>query len=137
MVRSIRHEKWLEPGQSLTIDMELDNIGVAPPYRAYKPVIEIRSAGGRSAKQVLTHQETDWNILNWLPGRHLQSTSLMIPPETKPGRYIIYFALLDPYNGQPVIRLAVDGRDAQNWYSWSSLEIVDKGTLEKTLQRQE
>ena len=135
VVRSLRHDKWLEPGTPLKIEMELDNVGVAPPYRAYKPVFEVRKAGERNRKKALVSQAADWNVLSCLPGRHQFSASLPVPEDAAPGRYSIYFALADPYTSVPAVRLAVDGRDAQGWYSWSAVNIVGKGKLEETLTR--
>jgi hypothetical protein len=132
-IRLIRHEKWLEPGQTLTIEMDLDNIGVAPPYRAYIPTFEIRKAGGRSQKKVLIRQKTEWDVLKWLPGRHAVCTRIEIPDDAGPGRYLLYFSLLDPFEKMPAVNLAVNGKDAQNWYSWSTFNIVETGALESIL----
>jgi len=113
--------------------MDLDNIGVAPPYRAYIPTFEIRRAGRRGTSSVLLDQKTDWNVLKWLPGRHYVSTKIQIPNDAESGRYVLYFSLLDPFDQKPVVKLAVDGKDAQNWYSWTTFEIVEKGKLESIL----
>ena len=115
--------------------MELVNAGVAPAYRAYKPAFEIRKAGERDGKAVLVRGETDWNVLTCLPGRHQFSTTLTLPANAQTGRYLLYFALLDPYTSAPAIKLAVAGRDAQGWYSWSAVNIVGKGKLEETLTK--
>jgi hypothetical protein len=135
VVRSFRHEKWLEPGSMLNLEMTLDNIGVAPPYRAYIPAFEIRRAGSRGKMAVVAHKQSEWNVLKWLPGRHEQSTKIEMPDNIKPGRYLVYFSLLDPYSKRPVINLAVDGADAQNWYSWTAFEVVEKGKLAEVLTK--
>ena len=80
-------------------------------------------------------RETDWSVLTCLPGRHQFSTTLALPANAETGRYLVYFALLDPYTLVPAIKLAVDGRDAQGWYSWSALSIVGKDKLEETLTK--
>jgi len=131
--RIIRHEKWLEPGGELNFEMELDNIGVAPPYRAYKAVIEIRRACRRPGRRVLVRRVADWDVLKWLPGRHRESVAIKLPADTRPGRYLVYFALFDPYYNEPAVKLAVYGRDAQGWYSWSAFEVVGKGELKRKL----
>jgi hypothetical protein len=82
-------------------------------------------------------KETDWNVLKWLPGLHQLATTLIIPKNAEPGRYNVYFALLDPFDNTPAIKLAVEGKDAQNWYSWSILEIVKKGKLQEILTKTE
>jgi hypothetical protein len=128
VTRSLRHEKWLEPGSTLNLEMSVDNIGVAPPYRAYKPVFEIRRAGVRMKKELLVRKEADWNVLKWLPGRHKMTSIIKIPEDARAGRYLVYFALIDPYSKVPVIKLAVNGKDAQGWYSWSSFDILDNRT---------
>ena len=46
---------------------------------------------------------------------------------------MVYFSLLDPYEKKPAVKLAVSGGDAQNWYSWTAIEVVEKGNLEKVL----
>jgi hypothetical protein len=56
-----------------------------------------------------------------------------IPADAETGRYSVYFALLDPYTLTPAVKLAVSGRDAQGWYSWSAVNIVGKGKLEEAL----
>jgi len=121
--RLIRHEKWLSPGDTMHFEMELDNIGVAPPYRSYIPVIEIRKAG-RGQKTILVSRKMNWDVTKWLPGRHRENSELIIPAEAKPGRYLVYFALLDPFSLIPVIQLAAEGGDAQRWYSWSSVSVI-------------
>jgi len=133
VVRLIRHEKWLEPGQTLNIEMDMDNIGVSPPYRAYIPVFEVRKAGGRARKSLLVRQETFWDALKWLPGRHNLASTIQIPDDAEPGRYLLYFSLYDPYDKKPVVKLAVNGKDAQNWYSWTTFRIVEKGKLDASL----
>ncbi|MCF7805451.1 MAG: DUF4832 domain-containing protein [Candidatus Marinimicrobia bacterium] len=122
--RLIRHEKWLSTGDTLHFEMELDNIGVAPPYRAYVPVVELRKAE-RGAKTVLASTQAEWNVKKWLPGRHREKLSVILPGDAKPGRYLVYFSLLDPIEHTPAIQLAVEGGDAQKWYSWSALTVAE------------
>ncbi len=134
VVRLLSHEKWLEPGDTLNVKMTIDNIGVAPLYREYIPTFEIRKANtGGDSRDVLLRHKTNWNVRNWLPGRHNESSSIIIPKDATPDRYYIYFGLLDPVRNNPVIKLAVRGKDSQGWYSWSTLRIVEKDKLKETL----
>ena len=135
--RIIRHEKWVEPGDTLKFEMELDNIGVAPPYRAYKPVIQIRSTERHHKRDLIPLSETGWDVLKWLPGRHRCSTLVLIPQNMNPGRYAIYFALLDPFTNRPTVQLAVQGGDAQRWYAWSTFEVLASGKLQDKLEQKD
>lgn len=121
--RLIRHEKWLSPGDTLHFEMEFDNIGVAPPYRAYIPVVELRKAG-RGNEKILVSVALDWDVTRWLPGRHRETAKILLPANTDEGRYLVNFALLDPFDHLPAVRLAVEGGDARKWYSWSAITVV-------------
>ena len=133
VVRAFRHERWLEPGSDLNLEMTVDNIGVAPPYRGYIPIFEIRKARVRGEKSVVLQKTADWNVRKWLPARYTEKTTLKLPDDIKPGRYLVYFCLADPYTMKPAVRLAVEGGDAQRWYSWTTFDVVEKGTLEAVL----
>ncbi len=122
--RLVRHEKWLSPGDTLHFEMELDNIGVAPPYRGYVPAVEIRKAGVRT-NNVLVSKDLDWDVKKWLPGRHREKAEIILPADAEAGRYLVYFALLDTFDRTPAIQLAVQGGDAQKWYSWSAVSVVE------------
>jgi hypothetical protein len=133
VVRAFRHEKWLEPGNDLNLEMTVDNIGVAPPYRGYVPMFEIRKAGVRGGKSVVLQKAADWNVRKWLPARYIEKTTLKLPEDIKPGRYLVYFCLADPYTMKPAVQLAVEGGDVQRWYSWTTFNVVEKGALEAVL----
>ena len=135
VVRSVRHEKWLEPGNTLNLEMLIDNIGVAPPYRGYVPVFEIRRAGTRSRRDIILTSKADWDTRKWLPGRYDQKTAIKLPDDIKPGRYLVYFCLADPYTMEPAVQLAVDGGDAQRWYSWTTFKVVGNGKLNEVLMK--
>ncbi|MBN2367308.1 MAG: DUF4832 domain-containing protein [Calditrichaeota bacterium] len=122
--RLVRHEKWLFPGDTMHFEIELDNTGVAPLYRPSIPAIELRR-GQRGGKSVLVSCHGNWDVTKWLPGRFRKKINIVIPTDAEPGRYLVYFALLDPFNRTPAIQLAVDGGDAQKWYSWTAITVMD------------
>jgi len=126
VLRSVSHPAKITAGESLPLECQWDNIGVAPPYRGYVVAWQLRpvrrGAWGEPIVIEDTAQPTD--VTTWLPGLHDVRLDLTLPAEIQPGRYRLAVALLDPFTREPAVRLAIEGRDAQGWYSLSELEVV-------------
>jgi hypothetical protein len=99
------------------------NAGVAPPYRDYLLALQFRS-GETSKTTVLS---TD--VRKWLPGDAVVDQTLYIPDSLTAGTYQIKLALLDPRTNQPVIRLAIKGREADGWYSMGTINIFSAASV--------
>ena len=113
-------------GDVLKIETEWENLGVAPPYRKYIVAFRLRPFGHRLARGLLIKDpNTDVDVRKWLPGRHQVLLDLEIPSTIEPGRYYLDVGILDPYTEEPTVRLAIEGRDGQGWYSLSDLEITE------------
>ena len=107
----------LKDHQYLTVDMEIENTGVAPVYKNYIPAIKL--AGARVS--VILSLEA--NPRQWLPGIHQVHDDLLLPDYLRPGSYAVAFAILGPDNNSPAITLANKGMDPEGWYP---LGIVEK-----------
>jgi hypothetical protein len=49
--------------------------------------------------------------------------SLHVPNDLKPGSYRLRVALLDARTLQPAIRLAIEGREPDGWYTLGSITV--------------
>ena len=107
----------LKDHQYLTVDMEIENTGVAPVYKNYIPAIKL--AGARVS--VILSLEA--NPRQWLPGIHQVHDDLLLPDYLRTGSYAVAFAILEPDNNSPAITLANKGMDPEGWYP---LGIVEK-----------
>jgi hypothetical protein len=53
--------------------------------------------------------------------------TLALPRELAAGDYELAVAVVDPATGAPVLRLALEGRDADGWYPVSRLRVSAHG----------
>jgi hypothetical protein len=96
------------------------NAGVAPIYREYPLVIELRSPRDTVVIRVPV------DIRKWLPGDAVFDGTLFLPPTLPPGKYDFRVAMIDPQTGAPAIRFAIEGRDSDGWYNLGSLNVENR-----------
>ena len=102
----------------LRVQMEFENVGVAPPYKNY--VLALRLKGQDS--QVIV--DTDAQVTQWLAGRHVVDARLAIPAGLKAGPCEVSVGLLDPHYRQPEVRLAIKGPIDNGWYPLGKVDLV-------------
>jgi hypothetical protein len=93
------------------------NAGVAPVYRQYELALELRSASSSAEIKLPV------DVRKWLPGDAVFDGTISIPESLKPGSYRLRVALLDPRTGQPAIKLAIEGLQADGWYDLAPIEV--------------
>jgi hypothetical protein len=119
VLRELVYPSAVGAGRKLLLDMEWENVGVAPPYRRYPIALELRGQGG-------VHRMTcDVDVSTWLPGKVSVNELLDVPKDVKPGEYELHLALLDPAHLTPAIRLAVAGRADDGWYPLGPIQVSD------------
>jgi len=92
---------------------------VAPPYREDLLGLRLTDAAGK--KTVLAGGRS---IKGWLPGKtDLPAEPFRIPADLKPGAYDLSLAVLENATTQPIVRLAIAGRDPEGWYPLSQLNV--------------
>jgi len=94
----------------LRVQMQFENVGVAPPYKNYTLAIRLKD----DRREVTL--PTDATLTKWLPGQHTVEARLSLPRNLKPGDYEAAVGLLDPYYNEPEVRLAIRTTDDNGWY---------------------
>ena len=56
------------------------------------------------------------DVGKWLPGRFNVEEILTLPATTPQGACHLSVGIVDPATMQPVVRLAIEGRDPDGWY---------------------
>jgi hypothetical protein len=116
-LRRIVLPKILSPDQRyFSIDIEIENTGVAPVYKNYIPAIKL--ANGRVSVILALRA----GACQWLPGIHRVQEDLLLPDSLGTGSYTVSFAILEPSNYLPAIRLANTGTDPEGWYPLGKVE---------------
>ena len=93
------------------------NAGVAPIYQEFSLAVQLRSE--KNAATILIPVD----VRKWLPGDAVFDDSLYVPENLADGTYDVRVAMLDPRTGKPAIRLAIEGRQDDGWYSAGSLTM--------------
>lgn len=111
VIRRIQIPDTIKAGITVKMDILWENIGVAPIYQPYQVVYQIKKEDS-----AFEHTSTQ-DIRNWLPGYQLTEEQIQIPENTEPGTYNLRAALLDPSTRKPAVRLAIEGRNPDGWYT--------------------
>lgn len=119
VLESVSCGKSIRAGSPLPLAMRWENAGVAPPYRDYRLVFRLTDS--RRGKPVVL--ATDVSVKGWLPGSIDITASPVVPAGTVKGNYTLSIAVVDPQTKEPVVNLAIEGRDVDGWYSLGTVEI--------------
>jgi hypothetical protein len=118
---ALRRAEWqqqVEAGQEIGLKTWWVNEGVAPIYRAF--VLAFRFSSPRRTAIVRTAVD----VRKWLPGDAVFDGPLFAPPDLVAEDYELSVALLDPVTLQPGIRLAIEGRGNDGWYSLGKIRVT-------------
>jgi hypothetical protein len=94
-----------------------ENKGVAPCYRRFPLALRLIN---EKHSEVLT---TAADITLWLPGDNLYDGRVTVPANIPPGTYEFEIALLDPVSRTPSVKLAIEGRTPDGWYSLGKIRV--------------
>jgi hypothetical protein len=117
ILRRLEYPKTANAGAMMPIHMWWLNAGVAPIYKEISLAVELRSPKAAAVIRIPV------DIRKWLPGDAVFDGTLYLPENLPEDRYDFRVAMLDPRTGQPVIRLAIEGRQDDGWYSMGPLAI--------------
>ena len=120
VLRSVTLAPRAAPGTALSLAMKWENTGVAPPYRDGLIAIRLTEVG-HDANSVVIASKT--SVKGWLPGAKEAIESFTLSSDLKPGRYALAIALVDASRHEPLMRLAVKGAPARDWFAVSEIDI--------------
>jgi len=118
VLRSLTHDTTVSTGGTLKVESTWDNVGVAPPYYPFELQVRLVPAAGGSP--VVLKSSAD--VRGFLPGQHPVSDSFVLPPTVTPGTWTLAVGITGT-PGVPMLRLAIEGRDAEGWYPVSELLV--------------
>jgi uncharacterized protein DUF4832 len=124
ILRRLEYPKAVKAGAMMPIHIWWLNAGVAPVYREYQLAVELRpstpqSRSGENSAVI----GVPVDVRKWLPGDAVFDGTLFVPDDLKPGTYRLRIAMLDPRNGKPAIKLAIEGLQADGWYDLGAIEV--------------
>jgi len=117
VLRKFTYPKEVKQNGKLLFTSWWENKGVAPIYREYTLAIRLK---GEKGSRILP---TDANITLWLPGDIIYDNAVFVPLDMPSGEYNLQIGIVDCQSRKPEVNLAVEGRDAEGWYSLGNIEI--------------
>ncbi|MCR4415521.1 MAG: DUF4832 domain-containing protein [Thermoguttaceae bacterium] len=138
VLNELRHPAQVQAGGKLALAMRWQNVGSAPCYRPYRLAFCLTGPQGR--RLVAVGKTT---VNRWMPGSvdifskaFLESPpdlppgdvqavteTLEVPDDLPPGRYTLAVGVVGEATDTPVLRLGIEGRDAEGWYPLSHVEV--------------
>lgn len=116
-LRKFTYPARVRPNGALPFTSWWENTGVAPCYRRFPLALRLASPG---RSEVLV---TDADIRAWLPGDALYDDRVFLPPDLPEGEYRLQIGIVDPRTRLPRVRLAIEGRDDQGWYTLGPIRV--------------
>ena len=104
------------PGDTLSIRLDAENVGVAPIYKDIP--LKLRLICGEHTVE----WTTDADLRRWLPGAHAVSLSAALPADLPLGEYRLEAAIEG--NGHPFVRMCMDTVCDGAWHCLGCIRII-------------
>jgi len=104
-------------GGRVSVEVFIDNVGVAPIYRPYRFAWRLRQ--GRNAHVVHSAQD----ITKWLPGHNFFREEVPLPAALEPGTVEVDCSIVDPSTNEAKVKLAVEPVGEDNWHPLGYMDI--------------
>lgn len=112
---SFKYPKNVCNGDKAELELEINNVGVAPLYN--KASLFVRLIGNGCIYQ----SETDVNILEWMPGKNISNMTIEIPNNLFSGVYDIEIGIFN--DNVPVFYLCTDAPRNGRFYKMGEIKI--------------
>ncbi len=119
VLRNFYYPEFVAPNEKLSFQTWWENKGVAPCYKKF--ILALRLSGKKRTEIFLT----DANINNWLPGDVVFNDAIFVPADMPAGNYDIQIGIVDPQSHLPKVNLAIEGKDADGWYTMGKIKISE------------
>ncbi len=115
MINHFKFPSVASAGDELIFELGMENCGVAPIYKSLPLKVRVRN-DEHSLEFV-----TDVDIKKWLPGKHENIISVLLPKRIEKGNYEIEIGIFD--NVIPPLYLCTDAKRNENFYAVGCLKV--------------
>ncbi len=117
VLRKLTYPARVKPGGELAFASWWENKGVAPCYRRFRLALRLFSP---TDKRILV---TKADLRSWLPGDNLCDSAITVPADVAEGPYDVQLGILDERFDEPDVKLAIEGRRPDGWYSLGKISV--------------
>lgn len=119
VLRNFKYPDKVRANGKLNFESWWENKGVAPCYnKNFELALRLKN------KESSIIHVTDADIRNWLPGDAVYNDGVFIPYGLTPGNYELQLSIVDRQYRLPRIKLAIEGRDEEGWYTLGNVEVT-------------
>ncbi len=119
VIDSVKFNDSLNPGDTLELDINMKNEGVAPFYYKWPVNIALISKD----KKIVYNTNINQDITTWLPGDINFNTSINLPNDLSSGDYSVAISIIDPATNNPSIKFANDCEIIPNYFRLCDINI--------------
>jgi hypothetical protein len=119
-LRNFSYPEYVTQNSKLSFQSWWENKGVAPCYNK-NFLLAIRLSNSKTS-EVIT---TDADITSWLPGDNVYDNAVFVPMNMPAGKYQLQVGIVDKQNPEPKVKLAIEGRTNEGWYTLGDIEIKE------------
>lgn len=102
-IKSAIYNRMTNPGDELSIELNISNVGSAPFYYQWPLELSLLNA----QRRIVWKQKINTDIREWLPNENITVTEKVIIPSTiSNGSYILAVSIVDPSGDMPSLRFA-------------------------------
>ncbi len=116
---SLSYPERVSAGDSLAVEMNWLNRGVAPCYAGYRLALCLRNPQTSETRVC----PTGLDVSDWLPGETRLNFRIQAPPQLASGSYDLLLGIVDPSDSRPRVKLAIQGREDDGWCKVGALII--------------
>jgi hypothetical protein len=118
-LRNITYPELVNPGSKLSLKMNWENLGIAPPYRDYRLAFRLKNKNN----EISNLEISDVSIKGWLPGEILSSFNYEIPADLPQDKYTVEMAVVFHSSIEHTIPIANKGKTSDGWYSLGYVSV--------------
>jgi hypothetical protein len=121
VLTSLTHPITVKPGDSIRLNSEWKNVGVAPIYHPWPLAYRLRN----SNDQVVSMWISPEDLRRWVPGSYEVEDVATVPNSVAAGNYSLDVAILTEDETTAHVKLAVQGVRRDGWYPISSVYVKE------------
>lgn len=118
-IRLVEYPGTVHPGDVISMNLWIENRGVAPLYNKLPVTICMRNEKNEFVF------DTNANACGWLPGDNFEKLEISVPPEAEPGEYSVWCKL---GGGElPFVKFASDTECTEDgWYLLTGISVEEQ-----------
>ena len=122
VLREMTYASELMPEDLFPVSMVWENTSSAPPYQVYPLMVSLID----EQENVVWEQEVTTDVRSWSPETTITLRQDFSFAEAIPvGFYDVRIAFVDPNTSQPILNLAIEGRDENGRYQIGQVQIKE------------